>query len=264
VNPYAFIDEFRAEAAEHLRTLDAQLLVLERSPGDLRPVRTMFLAAHSIKGGAAMLELAEARELAHALEDVLGSLRDGVRPLDPGAADVLFRTIDRLRALVDQPRTGLEVQPESAALVAELNSWSTGSAGSAPAVVGAEPSARGARVLLVEDSATVRLTETILLEEAGFAVDAVGDGPEALRRAEAAAYALVVVGAQTSGLTSPDLAAALRDAAGAGPRPAVLVTTIDQRTIEEHPDAAGYAPIGSLADATLVQKARALVGQGGL
>jgi len=40
-----------------------QLLRLERDPGDTQPVRAMFLAAHSIKGGAAMLGLVELREV---------------------------------------------------------------------------------------------------------------------------------------------------------------------------------------------------------
>src|SRR5918912_949080 len=48
----AFLDEFRAEAAEHLRTLDAQLLALERDPTATAPIRAMFISCHTIKGGA--------------------------------------------------------------------------------------------------------------------------------------------------------------------------------------------------------------------
>ena len=48
----AFLDDFRAEAADRVRELDAQLLALERDPSDPSPIREMFLAAHTIKGGA--------------------------------------------------------------------------------------------------------------------------------------------------------------------------------------------------------------------
>src|SRR3954463_15279688 len=102
----AYLDEVRAEAAEHLRALDTLLLQLERDPGDPRAVREMFLSAHTIKGGAAMLELASVRELAHALEDVLGVLRDQPEGFDSALADLLFRALDALRALLEHATPG--------------------------------------------------------------------------------------------------------------------------------------------------------------
>ncbi len=54
--------------------------------------------------------------------------------------------------------------------------------------------------LLVEDSATVRMLESMLLIEAGFEVDAVADGREALARATAQPYSLLVTGVETRGL----------------------------------------------------------------
>src|ERR1035437_7920330 len=95
-----FLDDFRTEALEHVRILDAQLLILERDPANLQPVRTMFASAHTIKGGAAMLELDRVRLLAHAMEDLLDELRGGRRRVDGNVADLLFQAIDRLRELV--------------------------------------------------------------------------------------------------------------------------------------------------------------------
>src|SRR5204862_2829922 len=97
----AFLDEFQAEAGEHLRALDMRLLELERDPAGQQPVREMFLSAHTLKGGAAMLGLDGVRELAHAMEDVLAFLRDQRRPLDAATADLLFRVVDRLRELTE-------------------------------------------------------------------------------------------------------------------------------------------------------------------
>jgi chemotaxis protein histidine kinase CheA len=117
----AFLDDFRAEATEGVRTLDAQLLKLERDPSDPSPVREMFLSAHTIKGGAAMLGLGNVNELAHAMEDVLAPLRDEHRPLDSATADLLFTALDSLRDLVEQATPG-PATPDSARaeLVASL------------------------------------------------------------------------------------------------------------------------------------------------
>src|SRR5690348_14502817 len=95
-----FLGEFQLEAGEKLDTIASQLLRLERDASNPNPIREMFLAAHTIKGGAAMMRLTNVEALAHALEDLLSSIRDQQRTFDSSCADVLFRTIDRLRALV--------------------------------------------------------------------------------------------------------------------------------------------------------------------
>ncbi len=66
-----FLYEFQLEAAEKLDLIASQLLQLERDSTNLQPVREMFLAAHTIKGGAPMLRLSGVQALAHALEDLL-------------------------------------------------------------------------------------------------------------------------------------------------------------------------------------------------
>ena len=100
MNTDALRGDFQAEALEHLCSMEAELLKLERTPSDTEPIRRMFVSAHTIKGGAALLELQEIREIAHALEDVLSWLRDGRRPLVAEIADQFFHTVDLLRSLV--------------------------------------------------------------------------------------------------------------------------------------------------------------------
>jgi chemotaxis protein histidine kinase CheA len=263
MDPTAYMDDFRAEAVEHLRTLDAQLLQLERNPSDPRPIRAMFLSAHTIKGGAAMLGLADVSELAHALEDVLAYLRDESEPLDAEMADLLFRGLDRLRDLVDRAAPGGELDPATAALAealreraqASLASTTGASAESVPA--GATP-----RVLLVDDSPTVRTLETLLLSEAGFDVEAVGDGQQALSLAQTGAYHLLVTSIELRGLRGLDLAAAVRASPACSHLP-IIVMSGDDSAVSRHLAAEigvqAYLRKGSFGQQQLVQAAQELL-----
>jgi chemotaxis protein histidine kinase CheA len=254
IDPIALLRDFRTEVTDHLNTLDEQLLRLERDPADRQPVRAMFLAAHSVKGGAAMLGIAELRELAHAMEDVLGVLRDQRRPLEHTIADVLFRAVDRLRAILpDVDGTPRPSAPETLALVAELASCTTTTP--APRLL---PAIEPRRALLVEDSPSVRQVETFLLQDAGFVVDAAEAGNEALERAHKVQYDLVVAGVETRELRGPDLVLALR-AGAAGPPVPVLLTMTDHGP--SAPVSTGdvvFAPKGRLDSADFLRVVREL------
>ena len=265
MDPFDFLDDFRAEAGEHLRALDAQLLTLERDPSDPQPIREMFLSAHTIKGGAAMLGLDDARELAHAMEDVLACLRDERRTLDRPTADTLFRAVDMLRELAATAVPGQQ-RPDAARdeLIAALRERAT--ARRAPAATPpAEPAPATApstrRVLLVDDSATVRMLETMLLNDAGFEVDAVADGNEAFALARANPYALVVTAVETRSLRGLDLAEALRASPDCHEVPIILMSSDDNPEHRQRAAAAGvqaYIRKGSFGEQRLVAAAQEL------
>src|SRR5438105_3090663 len=148
-----FLSEFQLEAGEKLDTIASQLLRLERDATNPQPVREMFLAAHTIKGGAAMLRLTDVEALAHALEEVLSSFRDQQRTLDGSTADLLFQAIDRLRGLIataSAQSVGADVDEGLLAFAARLRASAQGILIEDEA---AEPRAR--RALVVDDSATV-------------------------------------------------------------------------------------------------------------
>ncbi len=177
MDPRAFLDEFRTEASEHLQALDARLLDLERDPSNPLAVREMFLSAHTLKGGAAMLGLAIVRDLSHALEDMLASLRDQRRTFDSDTADLLFRVVDALReragrATPDAPAS----DPAAAQVIALVRAWSAVLPAPAEPEAPLPPGPAAPRVLLVEHSATVRGLESLLLEDAGFEVEALANG----------------------------------------------------------------------------------------
>jgi chemotaxis protein histidine kinase CheA len=185
-----FLGEFQLEAGEKLDLIASQLLRLERDVSNPQPVREMFLAAHTIKGGAAMMRLTEVEALAHAVEDLLSAIRDQHRPLDGGAVDLLFQAIDRLRALVtvaSSASVGAEPDEAVLAFAALLREPAANAAPPAPAVK--------RTALVVEDSATVRELERLLLLDAGYEVEACAE----VSRAGLERFAVVVCGVQSGG-----------------------------------------------------------------
>jgi chemotaxis protein histidine kinase CheA len=243
MNPAEFITEFREEASEKLDAIASQLLRFEREPSNPQAVREMFLAAHTIKGGASMLRLTAIQELAHGLEDVLASFRDHGRTLDRFTADRLFQTIDRLRELVQSASpaaVGAEVDPQLQQFVEQLRAESRSVETAAAPVeqpgpvellpagaqheTAAAQAPRPRRALVVDGSATVRELHAYLLRKVGYEVDCVADGDEALSRALRADYALVVAGLELDGLSGLELTRSLRLSTGYAGVPIVLVT----------------------------------------
>jgi chemotaxis protein histidine kinase CheA len=263
-----YLDEFRAEVLEHLAVLDTQLVQLERDPANPAPLRQMFLSAHTIKGSAAMVGLTEISRLAHSIEDVLASLRDHQQPLDTAMADLLFRSLDMLRTLSErsQPDQRMEELPV-VELVILLRQRADHGQGEAPAPESvatpiASPPAAPPRVLLVEDSPTVRMLETMLLTDAGFSVEAVGDGARALEMALAQPFDLLVTGVETRGMRGPDLAISLRAAPRGWNLPIIIMSSNNDETARERAAEAqvqAYIRKGSLGQQRLVETARALV-----
>ncbi len=71
----AFVDE----AVEHLSSIENDLLTVEKAGNavDQVLVNRLFRAAHSIKGGAGFVGLANVKDLSHKMETILGLIRSG-------------------------------------------------------------------------------------------------------------------------------------------------------------------------------------------
>ncbi len=97
---------FKIEASEHLQNLDAGLLRLEKEPRDQKILEELFREAHSLKGAARMLGLLDIQNVAHTIEDLLGSAKSGKTIITKEQIDPVYATIDGIKKLVSEALTG--------------------------------------------------------------------------------------------------------------------------------------------------------------
>ena len=75
--------DFLTETNESLADLDVALVKLERTPDDQATLSLIFRLVHTIKGTCGFLGLPRLERVAHAAENVLGKVRDGVLTATP-------------------------------------------------------------------------------------------------------------------------------------------------------------------------------------
>ncbi|MGA2433822.1 MAG: chemotaxis protein CheA [Bryobacteraceae bacterium] len=113
------------ESREHLSTVEAQLLRLERDPADSEAIHSTFRSFHTIKGLAGFLELTAIQEFAHEVETVLDSARNGKLAITPAVIDVVLASKDYLGRALDLIEPALnggtaEEPPPAGALLERL------------------------------------------------------------------------------------------------------------------------------------------------
>lgn len=118
------LDDFFAEADEHLVEIRKELLRLESSIGkaepDLQVVKKLFQDFHSFKGISAIVGLKPAELVAHAAEDFLRLMRDGRAQLTVNGLEVLTAATQKLEQMVASFRVRKPL-PGCDSLLAELN-----------------------------------------------------------------------------------------------------------------------------------------------
>lgn len=131
---------FFQECEELLADLEGGLLAMEEGAGDLETVNAVFRAVHSIKGGAGAFGLEPLVRFAHVFETLLDAVRSGSVPNTVELAAVLLRASDILADHVSAARGLGDVDMgASAAMAAELETWTDPNAAPAAATVAAAP-----------------------------------------------------------------------------------------------------------------------------
>jgi two-component system chemotaxis sensor kinase CheA len=151
---------FLAESIEHLEGIEPLLLKLETADPQEREKLTnrVFRAAHSIKGSSGMFGFTHIHELSHKTEWLLDFLRSGKILPTSDLIDLLLRSFDCLRHLVDNAAQSntMDISDMLQDLEAELNLISQGqneapAKGPANAEVGKAPPAPKSFSLQAED-----------------------------------------------------------------------------------------------------------------
>jgi len=109
-----FMDDYFAEADEHLMTIRRGVLTLESALGSELPAATLeelFRSAHSLKGISGMVELHEAERVAHGLESCLRAIRQRQVELDSSNFETLVDAAKTLEQVVHARRNREALPP---------------------------------------------------------------------------------------------------------------------------------------------------------
>ncbi|MEB3288675.1 MAG: response regulator [Leptolyngbya sp.] len=153
---------FIEEAKDHLNTIEQGVLNLDATIHDAEMVNEVFRAAHSVKGGAAMLGITSMQRTAHRMEDFFKVMKESPLTPDQDLESMLLQIFDGLQEQLEhlQSPYGLSdeqgqaiianLEPVFAQAEAHLASLSSGAA-AAPA---APPTKAAAAPSAKPDSAT--------------------------------------------------------------------------------------------------------------
>jgi two-component system chemotaxis sensor kinase CheA len=140
------ISDFLTETNESISDLDVALVKLERTPDDQETLSLIFRLVHTIKGTCGFLGLPRLEHVAHAGENVLGKIRDGVLTATPDTVTLVLAGLDRIKLIVNGlAATGSEPAGDDSELIGALDAAAAGQAPKPPpepiAEVEAEPEA---------------------------------------------------------------------------------------------------------------------------
>ncbi|TVQ41735.1 MAG: histidine kinase [Gloeocapsa sp. DLM2.Bin57] len=113
---------FIEEAKEHLETIEKGILELSTVVNDSERINELFRAAHSLKGGAAMLNISSIQKTSHRLEDAFKILRDEEATVDQKLEELFWDAYDVLQDLIERLQSALGLQEDEAeAIVKEAD-----------------------------------------------------------------------------------------------------------------------------------------------
>ena len=118
-NQQRILGYFIEEAKEHLHTLEQGILQLSTSVQDTETVNEMFRAAHSVKGGAAMLGYTSIQKTAHRLEDSFKILKDNPVDVDQKLETLFLNGYDHLQDLIERLENSADFSDNDAVEILE-------------------------------------------------------------------------------------------------------------------------------------------------
>ena len=98
----SLLREFIFDAHEHLNTAGAQLLELEKNPGDLDSLNVLMGTLHTLKGNSGFLDLQNLYQIMHHAESLLQTIREKQIDCPRPVIDLLLQVMDTGEAILDR------------------------------------------------------------------------------------------------------------------------------------------------------------------
>jgi two-component system chemotaxis sensor kinase CheA len=120
-NNEELLKDFFSEAQMQVDTLEQNILVLENEGGNRDAVDEIFRAAHTLKGGAATVEMMELSHFTHLVEDVLDAIRSDAVSINEDVVDTLLAAIDIIKAMIAQRMDGSVYKEDTSEIEGRLS-----------------------------------------------------------------------------------------------------------------------------------------------
>ncbi len=101
-----FHQVFFEESFEGIEIMETGLMDLEPGEADSEVINSVFRAAHSIKGGSGTFGFTEVASFTHVMETLLDEMRDGKRDVTVQNSDLLLKSVDCLREMLEAAQEG--------------------------------------------------------------------------------------------------------------------------------------------------------------
>ena len=134
-----FLEELRAafqiEASEHLQSIGAALLEVEKAPtaAPASLIETISRDAHSLKGAARAVDAVAIERICQPLEDVFSAWKYGELLPAPNQFTPIYQALDVIEGLLGKPMTG-EISAQVSAVIKQIQSIKTGNVALLPTV----------------------------------------------------------------------------------------------------------------------------------
>jgi two-component system, chemotaxis family, sensor kinase CheA len=106
-----FVAMFITEALDHLESIEALVLEIEKTPDNRELLDNVFRPFHTVKGNAGALGFKPMQELAHKVENLLDLARKGKHKVGPEEIDIILKAVDLTRALLGDLKQISEGKP---------------------------------------------------------------------------------------------------------------------------------------------------------
>ena len=177
-NNEELLKDFFSEAQMQVEVMEQNILALEDDPGDHAAVDEIFRVAHTLKGGAATVQMTELSGFTHLLEDLLDEIRSGKAKITGENIEVLLSSIDVVKAMIAARTEGGVYKEDYSGVSANLKLMAAKSSEEKPEVntrsKSMEEAAGGAKAGKVEETAISEYEKLDMLEVSG-------DGEQVLR-----------------------------------------------------------------------------------